>query len=149
LGKAIATLADFKVNPSILVQTCELVFIDELLWNVQDFDANVFWLRHGHVKVEVLKVNGAKACNFLQEYTVEEKLEEFQGYCVGTHIARVADAVATNGDLCAGRVVFFRLDFTNNHGVAYFFPLVQQDIVVVDAEECVGTSNTFGVGGLP
>ncbi len=34
LGKAIATLADFEVNSSIRVQTCELVFIDELLWNV-------------------------------------------------------------------------------------------------------------------
>jgi hypothetical protein len=75
LGKSIATLAYFEVNPSIMVQTCELVFVDELMWNVGDFDANVFQLGHGCVKVEVLKVDGAKACTFLQEYTVEEKLE--------------------------------------------------------------------------
>ncbi len=85
---------------------------------------NVFWLRHGRVEVEVLKVDGAKACTFLQEYTGEEKLEEFQGCCVGTHIARVADVVATNGDLCVVRVFLFRSDFTNNHVVAYFLPLV-------------------------
>jgi hypothetical protein len=88
-------------------------------------------------------------CTFLQEYTVGEELEQFQGCCVGTHIARVADAVATNGDSCAVRVVLFWTDFTNNHGMAYFLPLVRQDVVVVNAEECVGTGNTFGVGGLP
>jgi hypothetical protein len=75
LGKSVATLADFKVNPSVTVQTCELVLVDELLWNVQDFDANVFRLGHGPVEVEVLKVDGAKACTFSREYTVEEKLE--------------------------------------------------------------------------
>jgi hypothetical protein len=67
----------------------------------------------------------------LQEYTDEEELEQFQGCCVGTHIARVADAVATNCNSCAVRVILFQLDFTNNHGVAYFLPLVQQDVVVV------------------
>jgi hypothetical protein len=137
LGKSVATLADFKVNPSITIQTCERVFVDELLWNVQDFDANVFRLGHGRVKVEVLKVDGAKACTFLQEDTVKEKLEEFQGCCVGTHISRVADAVATHGDLCAVRVVLFRSDFTNHHGVAYFLPLVQREVVVVDAKVLV------------
>ncbi len=149
MRKSIATLADFEVNPSIAVQTCELVFLNELLWNVQDFDANVFRLGHGCVEVEVLKVNGAKACTFLREDTVEEKLEEFQGCCGGTHIARVADAVATNGDLCAVMVVLFQSDFTNHHGGAYFLPLVQQDVVVVDVKESVVTGNTFGVGSLP
>ncbi len=138
MGKSIATLVDSKANPSVMVQTCELVFINQLLWNVQNFNANVFRFGHGHIKVGVLKVDGAKACTFLQEYTVEEELEQFQGCCVGTHIARVADAVATNDDSCAVRVVHFGLDFTYNHGVAYFLPLVQWDFVVVDAKECVG-----------
>ena len=66
---------DFKVNPSIATQTCELVFVNELAGNVKDFDANLFRIGHGSVKVEVLKVNGAKACTFLREYTVEEELE--------------------------------------------------------------------------
>jgi hypothetical protein len=88
-------------------------------------------------------------CTLLQEYTVEEELEQFQGCCVGTHIARVADAVATNGYLCVVRAVLFWSDFTNNHGMAYFLPLVRQDVVVVNANECVGTGDMFGVGGLP
>jgi hypothetical protein len=91
-----------------------------------------------------MELKGAPFCK-----SVEEELEQFQGCCIGTHIARVADAVATNGDLCAVRVVLFWSDFTNNHGVAYFLPLVRWDVVVVDAKKCLDTGNTFGVGGLP
>jgi hypothetical protein len=149
LGQAIATLVDFKVNPSILVQTCELVFINELIRDVQDFEAKVFRLRHGSVKVEVLKINGAKVCTFSREYTVEEELKKFQGCCVSTQIARVTNVVATNGDPCAVRVIPVWIDFTYNHGMAYFLSLVQWDVVVDDAKECVGTSYMLGVGGLP
>ncbi len=124
------------------------MFIIELVWDVQDFDADVFRLRHGSVKVEVLKVDGAKACTFLREYTVEEELEKFQGCCVSTHIARLADAVATNGDLCMVRVVLLRTDVTYNHGMAYFLALVRWDVVVVDAKERVGTGYRLGLGGL-
>ncbi len=48
-GKAVATLGDFEVDPSITVQPCELVFANELVWDVQDFDVNVLWLEHGRV----------------------------------------------------------------------------------------------------
>jgi hypothetical protein len=71
-------LADFEVNPSITVQTCKLVFINELVRDVQGFDANVFRLGHGSVKVEVFKFTGAEAGTFLREYTVEEELEKLQ-----------------------------------------------------------------------
>ncbi len=101
------------------------------------------------VKVEVLKVDGAKVGAFLREDTVEEELEQLQQHCVSTHIARVADAVATNGDLCVVRVVLVRMDFTYNHGMSYFLSLVQWDVMVVDAKESVGTGYTLGAGGLP
>ena len=66
MGQAVASLADFKVNPSVLVQTCQLVFVNELIGDVQDFDANVFGLGHGGIKVEVLEVNGAKVGTFFE-----------------------------------------------------------------------------------
>ncbi len=149
MGQAVATLLNFEVNPSILVQTCELVFVDELVGDVQDFDVDVFRLVHGSVKVEVLKVNGAKACIFLREYTVEEELEKFQGCCGSTHIIRVANVVATNGDPCAVRVLLVWTDFTYNHGMAYFLSLVRWNVMVIDAKERVGTGYTLEVGGLP
>ncbi len=74
MGQAIATLADFNVNSSVTVQTCKLVFVDELVGDVQDFDANILRIGHGSIKVEVLKVNGAKAGTFFREYAVEEEL---------------------------------------------------------------------------
>jgi hypothetical protein len=132
-----------------LVQTCELVFIDELVWDVQDCDANIFRLGHGSVKVEILQVNGAKACTFLRDYTVEEELEKLQGRCVSTQISRVANAVATNGDPFVVRVILVWTDFTYNHGMAYFLSLVRRDVVVVNAKERVGTGYMLGVWGLP
>jgi hypothetical protein len=125
LGQAVATLANFEVNPSVTVQTCQLVFVNKIVGDVGDVDANVLGCGHGSIKVEVLKVNGAKAGTLPKEDTVEEELEKLQQCCVCTHIARVADAVATNGDLCAVRVVLVRTDFTYNHGLAYFLSLVQ------------------------
>jgi hypothetical protein len=88
-------------------------------------------------------------CTFLREYTVKEELEKFQGHCVSTHIARVANVVAINCDLCVVRVVLVWTDFTYNHGMAYFLSLVQRDVMVVNAKECVGTGYMLGVGGLP
>ncbi len=148
MGQAVATLADFKVNPSITVKACKLVFVDELVGDFQDFDANVFRLRHGSVKVEVFEVDRAKAGTFPREYTVEEELEKLQRCCVSTHIARVADAVATNSDLCAVRVGLVWTDFAYDHGMAYFLSLVQRDVAVVNAKERVGTGYTLGAGGI-
>jgi hypothetical protein len=88
-------------------------------------------------------------CTFSREDTVEDELEKFQGRCVSTHIARIADAVATNGDLCAARVVLLWKNFTYNHGMAYFLSLVQRDVVVVDVKEHVWTGHTLGAGVLP
>jgi hypothetical protein len=48
------------------------VFIDELIRNVRDLDANIFWIGHRSIQVEILKGDGAKASTFLREDTVEE-----------------------------------------------------------------------------
>ncbi len=149
MGQAVATLANFEVNPSITVQTSQLVFVDELIRVVQDFDVNVFGLGHRSIQVEVLKINGAKAGTFLREDTVEEELEKLQQRCVCIYIFRIADAVATNGDLCAVRVILFWMDFTYNHGMAYCLPLVCWNVMVVDVKESVSTGYTLGAGDLP
>jgi hypothetical protein len=60
-----------------------------------------------------------------------------------------ADAVATNGDPCAIRVILLRTNFTYIYGMAYFLSLVRRNAVVVDAKECVSSRHTLGVGGLP
>ncbi len=86
---------------------------------------------------------------FPREDTVEEEVDKLQPRCGSTNIARVEDAVATNGDPCAVRVILFRTDFTYNHGMTYFLSLVQRNVMVVDAKESVSTGYTLGAGGLP
>ena len=41
LGKAIAATANFEVDPTVAVSTRKVVFINEFLWNVCDFDADI------------------------------------------------------------------------------------------------------------
>ncbi len=78
MGQPIATEVDFEVNPSITFQSCQLVFVNELVGDVQDFKKNIVGLGPGSIKVEVHKVDGAKVGTFLREDTVEEELEKLQ-----------------------------------------------------------------------
>ncbi len=139
LGKTVAALANFKVDPAIAVPTNEVVFLDEFFWDVGGLDANVFWFWHRGVQIEVLEVNGAEPCTLSGEDTVEEKLDKFKQGRVGANIARITDSVTANGDLGSVRVILLRSNFTDNHGVADFLALVGQDGLVVDEEEGVGT----------
>jgi hypothetical protein len=111
LGKSITALENFKVDPAILVLAREIVFLDELVRDVRELDANIFGIRHRSVQIEVL----------------------------GAHIARIANPVAANGDTGAVRIILFRMNLTNNHGVADFLALVEPDILVINDVEGVGT----------
>ncbi len=140
-------LANFKVDPTIAVCTCMLVFLNEFSWDVCDFDADLFRIGHWGIKVEVLEVDGAEARAFEREHTVEEHFEEFKGRGVGANIPWETDATAANGDAGTIRIVFFRAHFTNYHGVADFLSFVGGNIVIVDEKEGVSARNLFGVGG--
>ena len=54
MRKAIAALANFKVDPAIPVPTNAVVFLDEFFWDVGELDANIFWVWHRVVQIEVL-----------------------------------------------------------------------------------------------
>jgi hypothetical protein len=138
LGKAIAALANFEVDPTVVVTTRKLVLLNEFRWDVRDLDADIFWVGHWCVEVEVLEVNGAEARSFAREYTIEEQLEEFKGYSVGTNVPREADAIASDGDASAIRIVFIRPNLTNDHGVADFFLFVGWYVMIVNDKEGVG-----------
>ena len=75
MGKTIAALANFEVDPTVVVCTCKLVFLNEFSWDVCDFNADILRIRHWGIKVEVLEVDGAEARASAREHTVEEQLE--------------------------------------------------------------------------
>jgi hypothetical protein len=145
--KAITALANFEVDPTIAVSIGKLVFLNEFCWDVCDFDADILRIGHWGIEVEVLEVDGAEACAFAREHTVEEQLEEFEGCSVGANILWETDAIATNGDAGMSRIVFIRLHFTHYHGVADFISFVGGDVVIVDDKEGVSARNSFGIGG--
>jgi hypothetical protein len=148
LGESIASTANFKVDPAIAVTSEEVVFNDEVIWNVGEFDTDIFRIWHGSVQVEVLDVNGAEAGAFSGEDAVEEKLDEFKRCRVGAHITWVADSGTTNGDTCAVRIILFRANLANHHGVADLFALVGWDVCVIDEKECVSARNSLTGWGI-
>jgi hypothetical protein len=71
LGKSVTALANFKVDTAVLVLAREVVFLDELVRDVRELDANIFRIRHRSVQIEVLDINGAEPSSFPGEDTVE------------------------------------------------------------------------------
>ncbi len=149
LGKAIAALTNFEVDPAIAVTTHKLVLLNEFHWDVGDLDADIFWVGHWCVEVEVLEVNGAEARSFAREHTIEEQLEEFKGRSVGANVPREADVIASNGDASAIWIVFIRPNLTHDHGVADFCSFVGWYVMIVNDKKGVGACNPFGIGGGP
>ncbi len=115
----------------------DCIFLDELARDVRELDANIFRIKHRNVQIEVLEINGAELSSFLGEDTVELELDEFKQGCVGAHIAWIANPVAANGDTGAIRIILFKTNLTNDHGVADFLALVGQDVLEINDVEMV------------
>jgi hypothetical protein len=49
----------------------EVAFLDELVRDFRELDANIFRIRHRSVQIEVLEINGAEPSSFPGEETVE------------------------------------------------------------------------------
>jgi hypothetical protein len=102
LKQAIAASANFGVDPTIMVSTSKLVFLNEFCWDVCDFGADILRIGHWGIEVEVLEVDVAELCAFARENTVEQQFEEFEGCGVGADIACVTNTTAANGDVRSG-----------------------------------------------
>ncbi len=143
LGQAITALANLEVNPPITIATLKVVFFNEFRWNVSNINGDIFRVRHQSIAVEVLEVDGAKACTWARKHAVEKKLDKFKVGGVGSHVAREADAIAADGDAGLIRIILFRMHFTYHHGVADFLLFMEQDVVVVNKEEGISARNPF------
>ncbi len=78
LGEAAHAASHFEVDPAIADKFFESVFLDEFFGDVDDFDADIFWLVQGGVAVEIFEIEGCKASLALGEYTVDEELDKFE-----------------------------------------------------------------------
>jgi hypothetical protein len=70
LGKAIAALDNFEVDPTVMVSTRKLVLLNEFCWDVCDFDVDILRGRAlGGINVEFLRLMELK-CTPLREITL-------------------------------------------------------------------------------
>jgi hypothetical protein len=125
----------------------EVVLIDELLWDGWDFDSDVFGAIERGAKVEVLDVEAGKVCVGRRNDAVEEEFGELEGTGFGTTVARVANAIATNGDAGAIRVILLGTNFTNHSCVRDIREAVVRDVTVVNGAKCIGTRDAR-LGGV-
>jgi hypothetical protein len=84
LGKATTALANFEVNPTVMLVTFKFVFLNEICRNVCNFNADMFMVRYQSIKVEVLEVNGSEMYAW-QESTL---MRRFKGHSVGSLITQ-------------------------------------------------------------
>ncbi len=77
LGQAITRLAILEVDPPITIKTLKVVLLNEFCWNVSNFNADPFGVRHWSIKVEVFEVGGAETCTWARKRADEKKLEKF------------------------------------------------------------------------
>ncbi len=94
----------------------------------------------------MLEVDAAEACALSREDTVQENFYQLKRSRVGSNISGVTDLATSNGSPGTIRFILFRMDFTDNKGMADFLLLVQWDIFVLNQEEGIGTIGTCCAG---
>ena len=60
LGKAVNAAPNFEVDPAIAGVFEEVVFLDEYVGDVAEFDSDILWAFERGVEVEVADVEGVK-----------------------------------------------------------------------------------------
>ena len=98
LFKSIDPFVNLEVDPSAMCVDGEVVLGDELLWDVTDFDANIFWPVKRCPQVEVGDVETRKSRIWHRQGAVKKQFDEFQRSSFGACVAGVAYPVATDGD---------------------------------------------------
>ena len=125
---------------------CQIVFIYEFLWDVHEFDAYLFWVFQGCVKVEVLDVEAYKTSTRLQQHAVDCQLDEFERSSRGCYLTWVKYVPPRDCDACPAGVTLLRLYFTDNTGMRDISSFVKGDVVIPDHLEgdCSFHSLFFG-----
>ena len=85
--------------------------------DVGKLDAAILWAREGGTEVEVFDVEEGKIGVASGQNAVDDELDKLEGAGGCANVARITDAVATDGDSCAMRVGFVGLHFTHQSGV--------------------------------
>ena len=89
--------------------------------DVGKLDAAILGALEGGTEVEVFDVEAGKLSVASGQNAVDDELGKLEGSCGCANVARITDAVATDGDSCAMRVGLVGLQFTHHFGVSDLF----------------------------
>ena len=76
-----------------------------------------------------------------------EEFDQFKRNRVDADVAWEANVIATNGDAGAIWIIFIWMHFTYQHGMAHFFPLMQQYVMIVKEKKGVSATDPLRRGG--
>ena len=79
---------------------CEIIFLNELLGNVQEFYAYILRSIHWGLEIKVFCVKAEKAQIATRQDIVNYAIDEAEGTYGRAYIAWITDAATSNGDAC-------------------------------------------------
>ena len=132
LGQAVNAATNFEINPAVVCEGEKIIFVDELIRNIGELNADVFGMIERSCEIEVFDIETSEFCTGTRENAVDLKLECFEGACVGANIARIDDTIAANGDASAIFFLFVWLDFANHFSVCDLFASFRWNVFVSD-----------------
>ena len=147
LWKALDTVTNIEVDPTIAGFVGKAVFLDKFVGDVGEVDAGVFKAVERGIDVKVADVKAGKAGAKTRENTVKDEFGKLKGSGWRANIARIANAISTDGEASAIGLVLVWLDFTHTFGVGDFFVAVTGDVVVCDDEEGVDALDAWARSG--
>ena len=95
-------------------EVCQVIFVNEFLWDVGKFDSDIFRVVKGRAEVEVFYIKAGEACIWCGDDTVDEEFGQLEGSGFGAVVSWVADAIASNCDVRPVWVLLLWSDFTDN-----------------------------------
>ena len=138
LGKAVDAVADLEVDPSVVDEVIEIIFVDEVLRDVGEPDLAVLGIIERRCEVVVSDVVAYESGAFARENTVEEKFTKVKGRGFGSGVAIVHTKFAHDGDARSVGVVFLRAKFADDSGCGDATAAIKRDILVVNGAKGVG-----------
>ncbi len=121
----------------------EAVLSDEFGRDVTEFDLHILGSVKRSAEVEIGDVEGGKASMGRGEHIVELEFDQLEGASASASITQITDAVPTDGDAGAVRVILGRTHFTDNPGVGNILASIRGNIHVGDGSKGVGAFDAF------
>ena len=127
---------------------CEIIFLNELLGNVQEFYAYILRSIHWGLEIKVFCVKEEKTQIATRQDIVNYAIDEAEGTYGHAYIAEITEAAANNSDVCTIGILLLRSEFTHNHGVANSLSSITRYIFKSNDAESVCALNALVLGAL-